>query len=65
MAEITKQRILVTGANGFIGSNLCASLKEKGYFVRGAVRNNPYDIPGVDETIEVADINESTEWQGA
>ena len=65
MAETTKQRILVTGANGFIGSSLCASLKEKGYFVRGAVRNDPYDIPGVDETIQVTDINESTDWQEA
>jgi uncharacterized protein YbjT (DUF2867 family) len=32
-------KILVSGANGFIGRNLCAFLKEKGYFVRGAVRN--------------------------
>lgn len=58
-------KILVTGANGFIGRNLCASLKEKGFIVRGALRNNVRDIPGVDEYVRVGDINESTDWQQA
>jgi len=59
------KKVLVTGANGFIGRNLCAFLKEKGYFVRGAVRNNVRDVSGVDEYIQVGDINESTDWQQA
>ena len=58
-------KILVTGANGFIGSNLCVFLKEKGYSVRATVRNNVCDISGVDEYIQVGDINESTNWQQA
>ena len=58
-----RKKILVTGANGFIGRNLCPFLKEKGYFVRGAVRNNVRDISGVDEYIQVGDINELTDWQ--
>jgi nucleoside-diphosphate-sugar epimerase len=58
-------RILVTGANGFIGRNLCVFLKEKGYFVRGAVRNNMRDVPGVDEYVQVRDINEPTDWRQA
>jgi len=62
---INNHNILVTGANGFIGRNLCAFLKEKGYFVRGAVRNNVCDIPGADEYIHVGDIDESTDWQEA
>jgi len=57
--------IFVTGANGFIGRNLCVFLKDKGYFVRGAVRNNVRDVSGVDEYIQVGDINESTDWQQA
>lgn len=60
-----KRRTLVTGANGFIGHNLCAFLKENGYFVRGAVRHNVYNIPGVDEYIQIVDINESTDWAKA
>ncbi len=65
MTIIIKRYILVTGANGFIGRNLCAFLKEKGYFVRGAVRDNECGVSGVDEYIQVGDINESTDWQQA
>ena len=32
-------RILVTGANGFVGSGLCSRLQECGFVVRGTVRN--------------------------
>ncbi|MDP3041578.1 MAG: hypothetical protein Q8N62_02430 [Candidatus Omnitrophota bacterium] len=44
---------------------MCATLKEKGYFVRGAVRNNACDVPGVDEYIQVGDIDELTDWREA
>jgi len=49
----TRVRVLVTGANGFIGRGLCFDLKEKGYSVRAAVRNNARDISGVDEYVQV------------
>ena len=65
MKEDNLPKIFITGANGFIGRNLCAFLKEKGYFVRGAVRNNVRDVSGADEYIQVGDINESTDWQQA
>jgi len=48
---IAGRHILVTGANGFIGRNLCIFLKGKGYFVKGAVRTNVRDVSGVDEYI--------------
>jgi nucleoside-diphosphate-sugar epimerase len=32
-------RILVTGANGFVGAALCRRLQESGFLVRGAVRD--------------------------
>ena len=62
---IVKQHILITGANGFIGRGLCSALKEKGYSVRAAARNNARDIPGVDEYVQVGDIDESTDWRQA
>jgi nucleoside-diphosphate-sugar epimerase len=34
-------RILVTGANGFVGAALCRRLLEFGFLVRGAVRDQP------------------------
>lgn len=60
-----KRNILVTGANGFIGRSLCATLKEKSYFVRGSVRNNALDVSEANEYIQVGDINELTNWQEA
>jgi len=60
--RIIKQNILITGASGFIGRNLCAFLKEKGYGVRAAVRNSVRDISGVDEYFQIGDIGESTDW---
>ena len=43
------KKILITGASGFIGRNLCATLKEKGFIVRAALRSNMCDVSGVDE----------------
>lgn len=44
-----KQSILITGANGFIGSSLCKSLFDLGYSVTGLTRQlpqRPYDLQG-------------------
>ncbi|MCK4821340.1 NAD-dependent epimerase/dehydratase family protein [bacterium] len=32
---MTQKKVLVTGAGGFIGGNLCKDLQQKGYWVRG------------------------------
>jgi nucleoside-diphosphate-sugar epimerase len=35
------EKVLVTGAGGFIGSQLVSSLKRRGYWVRGADQKVP------------------------
>jgi nucleoside-diphosphate-sugar epimerase len=59
------RKVLVTGTNGFIGRNLCAFLKKKGYFVRGAVRKDVHDASGADEYVQIGDIDQKTDWQQA
>lgn len=41
-----KDKVLVTGAGGFIGSHLCEGLAEKGYPVRALVRYNSQNLWG-------------------
>jgi len=58
-------KILITGASGFIGRNLCAFLKGKNCFVRGAVRRQSCNISGVDECIKAGDIGSGVDWTQA
>jgi nucleoside-diphosphate-sugar epimerase len=56
--------ILVTGANGFIGSALCANLKDQRLPVCAAVRSmylQPTDLP----TFSVGDLSSQTDWTPA
>jgi UDP-4-keto-D-QuiNAc 4-reductase len=55
-------RVLITGATGFVGSQLCEALSRQGYVVRGAVRTDP---PLFDKAVEkalVGEIGALTEW---
>lgn len=58
-------KILITGVSGFIGRNLCPYLKTKGWIIRGVVQSKVCDVSGVDEYVQVEDINGSTDWQHA
>ncbi len=59
-------RVLVTGANGFIGRHVCARLIEKGIEVRAAVRNRESAQSVVcSEIAEVGELNASTDWSHA
>lgn len=49
-------KVLVTGAAGFIGTNLVKALAQKGHSVTGLVHNNPIQIDSVD--IIKGDLND-------
>jgi nucleoside-diphosphate-sugar epimerase len=53
--------ILVTGANGFVGSELCAYLGKSGAVVRAAVRALNSNSARV-ETIEIGSLSSKTDW---
>jgi nucleoside-diphosphate-sugar epimerase len=53
---MTKTRVLVTGAGGFIGHHLCRYLVEKGYWVRGVdIKRPEYEQTWADE-FELLDL---------
>lgn len=53
------QRILVTGANGFVGRELCGVLKERGYEPIRAVRSLGSLLP---DCVAVGNIDGETDW---
>lgn len=61
-ADPTDQRILVTGAAGFIGTALCDAFPGSGRNVRRAVRQAEKPSSGI---IAVGDIGPDTQWQRA
>ena len=58
-------RILVTGANGFVGKPLCRSLLAGGHGVRGALRRSRASLPEGIETVVVGEIGRVTDWGAA
>lgn len=54
-------RVLVTGANGFIGRSVCKYLAQSGLTVIGAVRS-PVTIKGAASIIVKPDIRPDTNW---
>ncbi|QJD31137.1 UDP-glucose 4-epimerase family protein [Methylococcus geothermalis] len=56
-------RILVTGANGFVGRQLTALLVEQGHRVTAAVRREGAALPaGIGEIRAIGDIGPDTDW---
>lgn len=55
---------LVTGANGFVGSALCARLRRDGVSVRGAVRDLKSQPDGA-ETVAIGSLSSDTDWTAA
>ena len=54
--------VVVTGANGHIGNNLCRQLLEKGYTVRGTVRSMD-KAPNLDMEFVEADVLRQEDWE--
>jgi nucleoside-diphosphate-sugar epimerase len=58
------KKICITGANGFIGKNLCESLKAPNNHIRGFVRTMDLDNNSSEtEHISVGDISSKTNWK--
>ena len=56
--------VLVTGANGFVGSALCRELIRDGRRVRAAYRSDrPEDFTG--DLVKVGEVNRHTDWERA
>lgn len=59
------RRVLVSGANGFVGRILCSSLSHAGCIVRAAVRNESAVVTGAAETVVVGNLGGDTDWRDA
>ncbi len=57
-------RFLITGANGFVGTDLCRELLQRGQTVRAAVRNRKWHMPRV-EIAPIGDLGPDTDWRTA
>lgn len=57
--------LLVTGANGFVGSAVCRQAASRGLAVRGAVRTSSASEEGGVKPVAVGAIDGHTDWAGA
>jgi len=66
-------KVLITGANGFVGKRVCSRLRKEGCAVRGAVRHyDPYcednarwGVTLNGDIVSVGDIDANTDWSRA
>jgi nucleoside-diphosphate-sugar epimerase len=61
---VIEQRILVTGASGFIGCALCSQLLARGLSVCGITRSLRKFPAGI-QSMTVGEIDDTTDWQDA
>ena len=64
MAKTKKNKVLVTGANGFVGGALCNALGSQGHHFLGSVRDKSF-LKGKNEYIFVESLDSNTDWRSA
>lgn len=57
-------RLLITGANGFVGHALCEEVLRRGWSVKGAMRS-ACELPAGVESVVVGPIDGETDWSEA
>lgn len=60
----TAPRILVTGANGFVGAAVCAALAARGAEIVAAVRR-PAAAPAGTRAVAIGELDGGTDWRAA
>lgn len=65
MTDSCLKKILVTGANGFIGQALCERLLADGFLVQGGVRelSGGTNLPQGMEVVQIGSIGPNTDWK--
>ena len=58
------RKVLVTGADGFIGRTVCRQLAEAGYYVVAATRNSSNSMPNC-QMVTVGSVGPDTDWSEA
>ncbi|MBU3564455.1 SDR family oxidoreductase [Polynucleobacter sp. MWH-HuK1] len=58
------KKLLVTGANGFVGERLCREAYARGLEVK-AVTREACNLPNVDHCLSVGSIDQNTNWRNA
>lgn len=59
---MNKPIILITGANGFIGQEICWELTKSEFKIRAAIRKDDSGLSNKYETFVVGDINNQSPW---
>jgi nucleoside-diphosphate-sugar epimerase len=59
------KRVLVTGANGFVGRVLCKTLEARGLTVRAAARSARSESVAAAEQVVLGEIGATTDWSQA
>lgn len=59
-----QQRMLVTGASGFVGQSLCVDAIRRGWSVTAALRKSDAALPDCEAAL-IGQVDETTPWAGA